>query len=111
MRTPGDLKGVGMVSAFRTGALLTLLTSVLLACGPRTTPYATAPNPAPDNFARAVPVGNTAYSNESLANLFADLTMVRNGEQTMARSGGSERRSESVWSVSAQSRICHFLIN
>ena len=53
------------------GAVLVL---GVVACGPRTEPYRTAPLPASQGYAAAVPAGTTAYDNRSLADLFVLLT-------------------------------------
>ena len=47
---------------------------VLATCGPRTEPYTTAPLPEDDLYLSSVPTGQTAWSNDSLADLFVTLT-------------------------------------
>lgn len=48
--------------------------ALLAACAGRTEPYRTAERPQEPAYASAVPAGDTAYSNESLAQLFVQLT-------------------------------------
>lgn len=58
------------------GCLVLAGALVVVACGPRTEPYITAPHPEPSGYASKIPDGTTAYANESLARLVADLTLV-----------------------------------
>jgi hypothetical protein len=53
---------------------LLVCAALLAACAGRTEPYRTAERPTEPTYASAVPSGGTAYSNESLADLFVQLT-------------------------------------
>ncbi len=56
---------------YRLFFLLPLL--IVSACIDPQAPYRTAVRPADAGFATAVPIGHTRFSNDSLAELFADL--------------------------------------
>lgn len=55
-------------------SLLLVCAVALAACGQRTVPYQTAPEPVEQGYLSAVPAGSTDYNNEDLADLFVRLT-------------------------------------
>ena len=64
-----NLEGFGLLRALIFSVLL-----LVVACGPRTTPFETAPRPDVPGFLASVPAGHTTWSNSSLADLFVLLT-------------------------------------
>ncbi|MEM7211293.1 MAG: DUF2927 domain-containing protein [Pseudomonadota bacterium] len=54
--------------------LFTLAMLAVAACAPRSEPFKTTTRPIDASFASAIPAGTTAYSNDSLADVFTILT-------------------------------------